>query len=48
MPISKKQRKALALHKAIVRKRNIRTNNLKANPRSSFFGKNASYRLFDL
>lgn len=48
MSMTHKQRKALALHKAIVRKRNIRTNNLKANPRSLFAGKSTSYRLFNL
>ncbi len=43
-----KQRKALARHKAIVKARNIRTNNLKANPRSLFAGKSTSYRLWTL
>lgn len=43
-----KQRKALARHKAIVKARNIRANNLKANPRSLFAGKSTSYRLWKL
>ena len=48
MSISKKQRKALAPHKAIVRKRNIRTNNMKVNPAKHISGGGHSYRLYDL
>lgn len=43
-----KQRKALARHKAIVRKRNIRTNNLKFNPVSYIIGRSHSYHLYDI
>lgn len=43
-----KQRKALALHKAIVRKRNIRTNNLKFNLAPYIPGRSRSYHLYDL
>ena len=46
--MERKQRKALARHKAIVKARNIRTNNAKANPRSLFAGKSRSYRLWNL
>ena len=43
-----KQLKALARHKAIVRKRNIRTNNLKFNPAPYIPGRSRSYHLYDL
>lgn len=46
--MTNKQRKALARHKAIVKARNIRTNNAKANPRSLLAGKSTSYRLWKL
>ena len=34
MGMTRKQRKALARHKAIAKARNIRTNNMKVNPYS--------------
>lgn len=43
-----KQRKALARHKAIVKARNIRTNNLKFNLAPYIPGRSRSYRLYDL
>lgn len=43
-----KQRKALARHKAIARKRNIRTNNLKFNLAPYIPGRSRSYHLYDL
>ena len=46
--MTSKQRKALARHKAIVKARNIRTNNMKDNPRSLLTGKSRSYRLWKL
>ena len=47
--MTRKQLKALKRHKEIVRKRNIRTNNLAVNPNSPVsFGTKHSYRLYDI
>lgn len=46
MTMTKKQRKALARHKRIVKKRNIRTNNLAVNPVLYAPGASRSYRLY--
>lgn len=43
-----KQRKSLARRKAIVKARNIRTNNLKFNPAPYIPGRSRSYRLYDI
>lgn len=48
MGMTKKQRKALARHKAIVRKRNIATNNLPYNPPRFAVGRSRTYRLWEL
>lgn len=45
--MTRKQLKAIRRHKAIVRKRNIRTNNLKQAPAMHFVNRSASYRLYD-
>lgn len=46
--MTNKQRKALARHKAIVKARNIRTNNLKFNLAPYIPGRSRSYRLYDI
>lgn len=46
--MNRKQLKALARHKAIVKKRNIRTNNLKSNLAAYIPSRSRSYRLYDL
>lgn len=46
--MTNKQRKALARHKAIVKKRNVRTNNLKFNLAPYIPGRSRSYRLYDI
>ena len=46
--MTKKQLKALRRHKQIVRKRNIRTNNLSVTPMLHIPGRSHSYRLYDL
>ena len=49
--MSRKQLKALARHKAIAKRRNIRTNNLRINPwrESQFsFCRKHSYRLYNI
>lgn len=43
-----KRRKALARHKANVKRRNIRTNNLKHNPVASLLGPHKVFRLYDI
>lgn len=48
MAMTKKQHKALARHKRIVRKRNIRTNNLKCAPMLFAPGTSKSYRLYEI
>ena len=49
MAMTKKQHKALARHKRIVRKRNIRTNNVKGGTPMLFApGTSKSYRLYEI
>ena len=43
-----KRRKALARHKANVKKRNIRTNNMRHNPVASLLGRKQVFRLYDI
>lgn len=43
-----KKRKALARHKANVKKRNVRTNNMKANPLAPLIGPSRVFRLYDI
>lgn len=46
MTMTKKQLKAIRRHKSIVKKRNIRTNNLSVNPAQYVPGRSRSYRLY--
>lgn len=46
--ITKKQLKAIRRHKAIVKRRNIRTNNDKWNPPLFIVGRPRSYRLYNI
>ena len=48
MAMTRKQRKALLRHKANVKRRNIRTNNLKANPWAPLVGAKKVFRLYDI
>lgn len=48
MSMTHKQRKALARHKANVKKRNVRTNNLKQNPLAPLLGTGKVFRLYDI
>lgn len=48
MAMTRKQRKALARHKANVKKRNVRTNNLKQNPLAPLLGTGKVFRLYDI
>lgn len=48
MTMTKRQLKALRRHKRIVKKRNIRTNNLKLTPVLFAPGRSRSYRLYDI
>ena len=44
----RKRLKALRRHKSIVRKRNIRTNNMKVTPIRYIIGMGRSYRLYNI
>lgn len=44
--MTKKQLKALRRHKSIVRKRNIRNNNVAVTPATHLIGKSHTYRLY--
>ena len=46
--MTRKQLKALRRHKQIVRRRNVRTNNMKVTPVLFIVGRPRSYRLYNI